>query len=397
VATYSVEPKVLIWAREECGLSFDQAVDDLKPHLAKEDPSSRLADIEAGKQPPTLSLLAAMSRVYNVSLVTLFWPSPPPRTEKPTDYRTIRGQAPTLSKATLLAIRNTVRWQATMMELVQDVPELYQPLDLPTVALRDDPARIADSERLRLGVTFEEQRKLKDANQAFNLWRWRIEDHGILVFALSMPLTDCRGFVFDGGSNIPAIVVNKQDDAAAQVFTLFHEYAHILLRQFGICGHSRDVDEREVETFSNSFAANFLMPTDEVIEQAELNSIDRHADIEIVLDAIPTMTRCFKVSGEAMVLRLEALRLAPYGLHSEYIRRMRVRKPRRGFGDGKSFHRRYLNKLGNRYVETVLTALRHGSINAAEADDMMDGVKGRHFRELEIELANRRKEYGFVR
>jgi len=84
VATYSVEPKVLIWAREECGLSFDQAVDDLKPHLAKEDPSSRLADIEAGKQPPTLSLLAAMSRVYNVSLVTLFWPSPPPRTEKPT-------------------------------------------------------------------------------------------------------------------------------------------------------------------------------------------------------------------------------------------------------------------------------------------------------------------------
>lgn len=394
MSTYPVEREVLIWARDERGLSFDEAANELESHLGT-DPSAKLKAIEDGNQLPTLTLLQAMAKKYEVSLITLFLPEPPPHTEKPSDFRTLGGQSPTLSPDALRAIRSARRQQETVAELAKDFPHLHKLVTLPRTTLRDRPAALAATERQRLGVTLAMQSSWVDGKEAFNAWRWFVEQIGVLVFRFDMPLDDCRGFSLSGYGSAPAIVVNGADTDEAQTFTLFHEYAHVLLGRFGICGQIENVDDHQLERFSNDFAANLLMPSDKVIELAELSSLDGRADFSIVLDAARTIANYFSVSVEAAVLRVERLGKAPKGSHDQYVAYVSQRKKKRRSRGGRGpYHRRYLNKLGNGYVSVVLGALQENLINAVEADDMLDGVKSRHFFALESDLAERHEQYG---
>ena len=70
-------------------------------------------------------------------------------------------------------------------------------------------------------------------SELFNLLRDIIEDKNILVFQISMPVEDARGFAI--ADETPAIiVVNSKDHIEARVFSLMHEFGHILLKESGI-------------------------------------------------------------------------------------------------------------------------------------------------------------------
>jgi len=280
-------------------------------------------------------------------------------------------------------------------ELVKDVPEIYQAFEFPTISLGDDTKTIGANERKRLGVSLEMQRDWSDASEAFDLWRWRIEQLGIIVFSFNMPTSDCRGFVLKDHDKVPTIVVNNQDSDQARIFTLLHEYTHILLRRFGICGYSTNVDEKDIEGYANSVAANILMPKDKVVELAEVCSVNKQSNFEAVMEAARSIANYFKVSVESTILRLQTLGQVPPFSHDEYTRRMQGKHHRKKRGRA-PYYRRYLNRLGNKYVSVVLDALNHNYIDAAEADDILDGVKSSHFHMLEVDLAERQKKYGAV-
>ncbi len=393
MTTYSVNPKVLIWARKEARLDRAIAADLLRSCLG-EDAEEKLAALESdfNAPEPTLSILEGMSKVYKVSIITLCRPSVPPHSKKSVDFRTIKGRSPTMGRDTVNAVRSTQRFIEDMEDLIQNTPNLYQSVNLPHLNISDDVSNAANIERTRLGITIQMQHNWKDTDAAFEAWRWSIERLGILVFAFRMPMADCRGFVLNGNA-LSAIAVNYNDDSGAQVFTLFHEYAHILLRQFGICGRAEDVDELNIEKFANNFAANLLMPEDQVIELAELSSLNTQTQsrFDIVLDAAKTIASYLNVSVEAAVLRLERLGKVPPGSHEKYVSVARgKRRPRGGIAP---YYHRYLNKFGNRYLSTILTALNKNYIDAVDAYHMLGGVKSRHFRDFQADLAQREKIY----
>lgn len=63
----------------------------------------------------------------------------------------------------------------------------------------------------------------------------------------------------------PTIVVNSAEADQAKSFTIFHEYAHLLLRSAALClEFQQNVDRADTERFCNRFAASFLMPEDAV-------------------------------------------------------------------------------------------------------------------------------------
>lgn len=398
MAKYSVNPEVLIWAREESKLTLEESAEKLKGHLGS-DPIARLASLESesNREQLTFSLLQAISNAYGVSLVTLFLPSAPPHSEQPTDFRTLKGRAPILGKETISAIRNTQRFMEAINELIQDVPGSYQQPDLPQVNLSDNPEAIANVERGRLKVTVQTQHSWPNPSKAFDAWRWHVEQLGILVFTFHMPIKDCLGFALNN-DGLPAIVVNSNYDDAGQIFTLFHEYAHVLLRQFGICGRTEKVDDKKIEVFSNNFAASLLMPKHEVTDIAELCSLNNQTKLEFdnVLEAGRSISNYFKVSVESAILRIERLGLAPLGSHYEYGLRMQGRGKTQQGGHVVPYYRRYLNRFGNRYLSIILSALHENHINAVEAYDMLGGVKSRHFRDLETDLTKRHKEYSSI-
>ena len=97
--------------------------------------------------------------------------------------------------------------------------------------LTDDPEVIAGEERRRLGVSAAAQLSWQGAREAFFRWRELIESQGVFVYQLNLAEDDSRGFSVWDDRQVPVIVIDGHEGSyGAKIFTLLHEYAHILLR-----------------------------------------------------------------------------------------------------------------------------------------------------------------------
>jgi Zn-dependent peptidase ImmA (M78 family) len=276
-----------------------------------------------------------------------------------------------------------------LCELREADANLFFAPPIRTYSLRDSEQVVAALERDMIAPPIDVQFGWRSAAQAFKYWRAIIERAGVFVYVLNAgPENQCRGFCVYDDRQIPIIVINGDEpEGAARVFTLLHEYAHLLLRQAGISDLNRT---NRVERWCNQFAAHFLMPHDEFVRTAKRIDPNR-----TLIDArIKELAEAFKVSMTAAALRLEEAGLAPAGFY-ETKSRLWNKKKRSGFVKA-SYAERQINKLGVRYVSTVLDALEHKRVNQIDAIEMMD-VYPEHYPALRREIEARQAIYGGVR
>ena len=113
-------------------------------------------------------------------------------------------------------------------------------------------------------MSIAEQIGWPNVDDALSYWRTRVEEQGILVFSSRVPRQDCHGFSFGSESLAPVIFLNDEELPQAQIFTLFHEYAHLILRDTALCLEREGTDWGVTERFCNRFVAALLMPPDAV-------------------------------------------------------------------------------------------------------------------------------------
>jgi Zn-dependent peptidase ImmA (M78 family) len=98
----------------------------------------------------------------------------------------------------------------------------------------------------------------------------RLEDVGCIVAfsstvgfsnARSIDVNDCRGFCLVD-KDAPFIFVNSKDAKQAQLFTLAHEFAHILLGYSAGMGSNEGMQLGAKEDYCDKLAAVFLAPAD---------------------------------------------------------------------------------------------------------------------------------------
>jgi len=92
-----------------------------------------------------------------------------------------------------------------------------------------------------------------------------------------MPVEEIRGFSLVREERPPVIVISSQDSPNGRIFTLFHEYSHILLEESGLCIPSEVIDkgQQDVEKFCNEFAGNFLVPTHHLKESIKKSQFSK--------------------------------------------------------------------------------------------------------------------------
>lgn len=124
---------------------------------------------------------------------------------------------------------------------------------------------------------------------------------GVQVFTASLP-RDVSGQVFYAEKKI---FVEQTDYITRQIFSVAHELGHFILHNDGTShtslrdtSSSRGIDAKERE--ANCFAANLLMPKDEVLRLAGLGF------------AMDSMASYFGVSTVAMEYRLNNLGVSVY-------------------------------------------------------------------------------------
>src|SRR2546425_2639980 len=293
----NVKPSVLRWLRESAGL----AVEDIARRLGTSETAVKAW--ESGDRRPTLRTLEELSVFLKRPLAAFLLPQRPSEPPLPTDFRCLPGKKKLpMGRATRLAIREARRMQGVAGDLTA---QLGPPLRarIRKITLQTDPEAIAEAERKRLGIDLDEQVRWASAHGAFSRWRRAVEQLGVLVFQLPMPVEEARGFSLTDGS-LPAIVVNSSDAITARIFTLFHEYAHLLLDTAGVClPHEGAEDQGQIEKFCNHFSGALLVPKAALLTDERTTQITR---VPSVADAdLEELAWRFKVSKQVVWRRLQ--------------------------------------------------------------------------------------------
>ena len=372
----SVEPKVLIWARKSIGSNTGEVAKRLKVS------ENTIAGWESGQKKPTLLQLEKLAKtIYKRPLAAFFLPSPPTEPAPPTDFRTLPADRElTFSSKTRLAIRRAQRLQSLATELRGTITK--EAFKIGSISLSDDPEEVAIKIRNDLKVDAQTQFHWKDENIALNEWKKVLENRGILVFQLGMPIEEARGFSLTD-NKIPTVVLNLRDSINGRMFSLFHEYAHLLLDKSGICDMEEQdylqQEDKTIERFCNHFAGAILVPKD-ILLAHDLVKLRKWSD-----ELLEKIARSFKVSQEVILRRLVIFGLASRDLykrkHEEWlIQAKEKQKEKRPFKISQPT--KCIKQNGAPFVSLVLDANKKGEITYSDVADYL-GVRIKHIPKIE--------------
>ena len=285
----SVNPEILVWARETAGLTLQDAVTKVGIRDARGVAAvDRLTALERGEERPTRRVLVRMAHHYRRPLLAFYLNAPPRRDERGPDFRTLPGARSSETDGLIGALVRNLQSRQNIVRAALEAEDEAETLLFVGVLLRAWGAdtsiqsirrvlrRKAEAARLSqravgllgqvLGEDLDAARYYAEptADDAFRLLRSRTEAAGVFVLLqgdLGSHHTAIDVEIFRGlaiaDDIAPFVVINDNDSRAAWSFTLLHELTHLLLGETGFSG----VDsETEVEQFCNNVAAEWLLP-----------------------------------------------------------------------------------------------------------------------------------------
>jgi Zn-dependent peptidase ImmA (M78 family)/transcriptional regulator with XRE-family HTH domain len=382
-STVSLNPDVLKWLRESSGVSPEEASTYLGVSV------DLVLQWERGEGDPTFSQIKEMARVYKRPSAAFFLPKAVRDRPLPSDFRSFSHVPPPLTKKTLLAIRKARDLQAISSVLMENV-DIKTGADVVKASLLNDTTKIAHIERNKIGISLDEQFQWKSEYEAFNRWRESIEHRKISVF--QFPMEEIRGLSLT--DTLPyAILINSSDLIAARIFTLLHEYAHMLLHKPALCTPENPIRAgrgQDIERWCNNFAGAFLLPSEEIKQDFERFGIANYGRI----------AKKYRVSYSAVLTRLLVLELITWNLYESERNKLKqkerekeqkqlekeLQKSEEETNDragGENLVRRASRERGETFVSLVRENSHKGFITHSDVLDYLN-VKIEHLKELQI-------------
>ncbi|WP_337860926.1 ImmA/IrrE family metallo-endopeptidase [Ferroplasma sp.] len=276
---------------------------------------------------------------------------------------------------TLLKIKQIKFYQDVVETLDENLGMQKEP-DIEFYSIDSDPEEVAIKERKKF-LSLSNQEDMKDKYMALNEFRSNMENQNI--FVMQMSFNDIRGFSLTG-KNPVFIVLNSKEDPTARLFTLFHEYAHILIRK-----NESDIVNSDyayfsssdnIETWCNNFASYFLMSDSLIID-----SWEKYENIEKVVNYLSNK---YKLSYSMIFYRLYKLNyITDYkDAYNKFIENKKKEnnkkakvnyytKVRSGYGN------KYINLVNDNYLKNEITlsdALMFLNIKISGYDQLMEKV-----------------------
>jgi len=362
-----ITPSVLTWAIKESGIPYEEIATS-----AGVDPAE-LSAWEQGKSKPIKGQLKKLSTALRRQPAVFLLPEPPAIPSASVQFR----HPPEVTRDSLnavehIALRSAKRIQGAASWVLKELGKY--PVEIPAVDRNVDGEKAGEELRRHLQVSVQAQFRWRDASHTFKEWRSVLEKHGLLVMSFSMGDASCRGFsVWDEFA--PLIAINTQWRTEARIFTLFHEYAHLVTRTDSAClqsgifrnGRASDPQERWCEEFS----AGFLLPWDAV--QSALQEQFRWTPGTRItnLEQASYLATKFKVSLRAATLRLIGKGVASWDLY-DAIPNTADRKPDMQGGVGRDRRQLKEASYGLRAASVFIKALNENLVTRAEALSYLD-------------------------
>lgn len=192
----------------------------------------------------------------------------------------------------------------------------------------------------------------------------------------ALNVTEFRGFVLVDNM-APLIFINAADTKSAQIFTLVHEIAHILIGSSAVVEASPlNAQSADVERLCNAAAAEMLCPGELFLNKWQTHYPDGAA--------YETLSGIFKVSPIVIGRRALELKcigkeefMAFYNYYLEKLKNEQLR-PRRTGGE---FYNTTISRLGRNFTNAVIYQAVTGNIQYTDAFKLT-GLRNKTFNNL---------------
>ena len=374
-----VVPEVLSWLRTSAGWEIEEVAKRLGMSVEV------VKDLESGERNPTLKQLHTLSEIYKRPIASFFLSKPKQEKPTPKDYRFLPNKTNIFDRKTILAIRRTRSLQNLSKELSLNINYATK-TEIKKAKLTDNSELIASEYRKILNLDIEKQRRFRDAYKMLGHLRDVLEDRNILVFQFSMPIEDARGFALaDETPNI--IVINSKDSIEARLFTLMHEFAHIILGETVIDLPEESLVVRSnIEAWCNAFSSAFLLP-----KEVSIDLFNKNKNFLTGTDTLNALSRKYKVSKAVLLVKMVNLNyisrqefdsvLARYAPKEAKVERKEKQTI------GMASDQKCLSEMGNKFVSLVANNFDKEFITYNDALSFLS-IKSRNFDKV---LARARK------
>lgn len=339
---------------------------------------------EEGSAHPDYKQLERLAyEMYKRPLAIFFFPEPPEETSPNHSFRTLPEQEiEILPTGIRYLLRKAGALQLNIAELYENVNPSEQKIISDLRFEIDVPVEsTAMKVREYLSVDIEEQSSLQDSEVAFKFWRETLEEKGLFIFKDAFKDGGYSGFcLYD--ATFPVIYVNNSKPFTRQIFTLFHELAHLLFHTGGVdTSLDRYIrhltgNERRIEVFCNQFAGEFLVPTDDFAERFGAGDVDE--------DSLGQIASTYGVSKEVILRKYINLGLIDQNTYESFVDAW-ARRPEPARTPGGNYYLNMGAYLGDKYIERAFSRYHQNHIGIEQLADYL-GVKVRNIPGMEARL-----------
>ena len=355
-----INHSIIKWARERAGFSLDELKKDFR----------YIEDWEKGSSFPTYNQLEKFSDKVKCPIAVFFFPEPPKIEPLRKSFRTLPDFEYELLPTTVrLLLRQAKAMQLNLAELDSEdslsdkkiVKSLNFDINAPIQT-------IANEVRDFLGVSLDVQFSWTSIEEALENWRHIFAKNGIFVFKEAFRTSEYSGFcLYD--PDFPIIYINNSTTKTRQIFTLFHELAHLIFKTSGIDKLNDDFvgnlekDEKKIEILCNKFASVFLVP--------DKNFDLLIGDKKFKIEEVEILSETFKVSREVILRKFLDRQIISKSYYDqkvgEWINQLSGTKK-----DGGNYYYTQIAYLGNDYVNIALKQFYQNKFDEVKLADYLN-------------------------
>ncbi|MFQ5783574.1 MAG: ImmA/IrrE family metallo-endopeptidase [Alphaproteobacteria bacterium] len=334
---------------------------------------------EDGEAFPTYPQLERLADKFKLPIAVFFFPEPPDLPPISESFRTLPAREfEQIPRRVRFLLRKAQALQLNLSEIcrAQNPAERLITRDL-EFADNVQLEVMAREVRAYVGVSLEEQCAWSTDDDALKNWRQALSDVGVFVFKDAFRVPEFSGFcLYD--EVFPVIYVNNSAAKTRQIFTFFHELAHLLFHTSGIDTIEDEyipalpAPARRIEILCNRFAAQFLVP--EAAFRAAFAGNDASEETAELLAARFHVSREFvyrKFLDQGMITQEAYIEAAD-----------RWAAQRVPGGPGGDFYWTKISYLGREYIQLALSEYHQNRIDQNQLAEYLDS-KPRHVGTLE--------------
>lgn len=277
----------------------------------------KIDEILVGETNPTFKQLSDIAKIINIPTGLLLLNKKININDNNINFRTINSH--TLSEMSP-ELRDTIAEMQTKQDFLKS--EVETDLDFVGLfSIRNKESEVKESEVLEQLISLLGDNCTSDR---LSKYRKRLNSLGVFVFIngkvkdnthRNLNLNEFRGFVLTD-KKAPIIFINQKDTKTGQLFTLIHEFVHLLLGENELSESNHFNSTDRIEVFVNKIAGAFLVP------KSSIESIfDSSVDLAEQLEKI---SRKFEVSKFVITRRLLDLKYINQNEYDSIIQMLNV-------------------------------------------------------------------------